>query len=203
MSDLHALSGRLLARLPWVDGLARIAGAQMPVPPPPLTPEDCRAVESALGFALPAVLRHVYLTVANGGFGPGYGLTGIGPTGFADDNGETADRRYATDRSPDPRLPGFDWPEALLPICDFGCAIYHCVDCRSGEVLIWDPTDWTPGDPADRAIFLTGIDIGAWFDRWSRGEALDQYLRDPEVVRTSPPGSVTLTASLADRRAKG
>jgi hypothetical protein len=42
----------------------------------PATPEDVQATEQALGFALPPLLRAVYLQVANGGFGPGTGLTG-------------------------------------------------------------------------------------------------------------------------------
>ena len=43
---------------------------------PPATEEQLRTTERALGFSLPSVLRAVYVRVANGGFGPGYGLAG-------------------------------------------------------------------------------------------------------------------------------
>ncbi len=35
------------------------------------------AAEAELGFALPALLRRLYLEVENGGFGPGAGLLGV------------------------------------------------------------------------------------------------------------------------------
>jgi hypothetical protein len=41
--------------------------------------------EKRLGFALPTFLRRLYLEVGNGGFGPGYGLLGIGKNGSHDD----------------------------------------------------------------------------------------------------------------------
>src|SRR5262249_58346171 len=35
------------------------------------------SAEQALGFALPQLLRQIYLEVGNGGCGPGYGLLGM------------------------------------------------------------------------------------------------------------------------------
>lgn len=43
---------------------------------PPATEEQLRATEQALGFPLPPLLRALYAQVANGGFGPDYGITG-------------------------------------------------------------------------------------------------------------------------------
>jgi hypothetical protein len=200
--DLARLTDRLSARLPWVDGLAGIAGATMPDPTPPLTDAGIAEVEARLGFDLPSGLRHVYQTVANGGFGPGYGLTGIGVDGFTDDLGDTADTRYLADRAPNPDWPLWEWPDKLLPICDFGCAIYHCVDCATGEILVWEPNLWTPEDAPDTAIFVTGVDILDWFDRWSRGETLDQYLADPELTQDIVRGAARPPLSLAQRRGK-
>lgn len=43
----------------------------------PVTEEQLRKIEDAMGCVHPPLLRTLYLQVANGGFGPGYGLTGI------------------------------------------------------------------------------------------------------------------------------
>jgi hypothetical protein len=39
--------------------------------------ETIAIAESDLGFRMPHLLRAVYMTVANGGFGPGFGLIGL------------------------------------------------------------------------------------------------------------------------------
>jgi SMI1 / KNR4 family (SUKH-1) len=43
---------------------------------PPASEEQLRATETAIGFLLPPVLRALYTEVANGGFGPGGGISG-------------------------------------------------------------------------------------------------------------------------------
>jgi SMI1/KNR4 family protein SUKH-1 len=43
---------------------------------PPASLEQLQATEAALGFPLPPLLRALYAEVANGGFGPGAGISG-------------------------------------------------------------------------------------------------------------------------------
>jgi hypothetical protein len=43
---------------------------------PPVTEEQLRRTEDTMGFAHPPLLRTLYLQLANGGFGPGNGITG-------------------------------------------------------------------------------------------------------------------------------
>jgi SMI1 / KNR4 family (SUKH-1) len=43
---------------------------------PPATEEQLHETEEALGFPLPPLLRLLYTRIANGGFGPGYGIIG-------------------------------------------------------------------------------------------------------------------------------
>src|SRR5229473_7003592 len=53
---------------------------------PPATVDQLQETETLLGFALPPFLRILYAEIANGGFGPAYGLRGaVG--GFADATG--------------------------------------------------------------------------------------------------------------------
>lgn len=61
-------------------------------PLPPLAPASAEAVADAerrLGHRLPPLLRRLYREVANGGFGPGYGILGVAG-GHPDDLGMTA-----------------------------------------------------------------------------------------------------------------
>ncbi len=44
---------------------------------PPATEHQLRETEQELGFSLPPLLRLCYTQVANGGFGPGYGIIGV------------------------------------------------------------------------------------------------------------------------------
>jgi hypothetical protein len=53
--------------------IARRMGTPAPQPaaaPARADEADLAAVEAALGFPLPAVIRHLYISVGNGGFGP-------------------------------------------------------------------------------------------------------------------------------------
>ncbi len=103
---------------------------------PPLATASQAAVEEAealLGRRLPELLRRLYLKVGNGGFGPGYGILGV-RGGHADDTKRNAIDYYRDEF----------WPflrRGLLPICNWGCAIYSYVDTSQpdGPMWAWDP----------------------------------------------------------------
>lgn len=44
---------------------------------PPATEQHIRETEQQLGFALPSLLKLLYTQIANGGFGPGFGIIGV------------------------------------------------------------------------------------------------------------------------------
>ena len=48
---------------------------------PPAEAAQLEAADNRLGFAVPALLRTLYLELANGGFGPGFGLFPAPPSG--------------------------------------------------------------------------------------------------------------------------
>lgn len=129
-------------------------------PPAPATPAQVRDTERRLGFRLPVAVRQVFSLVANGGFGPGYGLLGL-EGGAADDRGATAVDSYAKRRSWNGQQ-GWYWPERLLPICTWGCAIYSCVSCERGgdlRVVRYDP---------NRGSWMQFRDEGRNFVQWLR-----------------------------------
>ena len=72
---------------------------------PPATPEQLCSVEERLGFPVPSLLADLYRSVANGGFGPGYGLMGIAG-GASNDQGVTADELYDVFLVADAEAPG-------------------------------------------------------------------------------------------------
>ncbi|MGP6085937.1 SMI1/KNR4 family protein [Antarctobacter jejuensis] len=183
--DDGALLDRLRARLPRIDSLADM-GQHAANPAPPLSPDIQKRVQSTLDFPLPPLLIRIWQDIGNGGFGPGYGLLGIGD-GFADDQDATADRRYLGFRKPDPLTPTWLWPQGLLPICHLGCAMYDCLDTTRDRIIIWEPSAWDEDLPIGTALFDTGLTLFDWFDRWSRGQ--DTFLLlDPDA-----PGDYALS----------
>ncbi len=161
---------------------SRVPGAALALYPA-ASASELAAAEARLGFALPGVLSEVYARIANGGFGPGYGLIGV-EGGFADSDGSVVDL-YELRRAESPG--GSAWPDKLLPICAWGCAIYACVDCSSsaGPVVTFDPGAHHDDD-GDGSVFARSHDsLYDWFDEWVRGVNLwdRMYVEDIESGR--------------------
>ncbi|MGP3687868.1 SMI1/KNR4 family protein [Streptomyces sp. IBSNAI002] len=122
--------------------------------PAPLGSEETARAEGILGFALPPLLAGLYLRVGDGGFGPEQGLLPL----------RQAVRTYGAQRES-----GWRWPEGVLPIADFGCGMFVCVDCRSetAQVLLFDPN---PGEP-DLAWSIDTPSLAGWLRGWLDGTA--------------------------------
>jgi hypothetical protein len=126
---------------------------------PPVHAAILEASEERLGFRLPPLLRDLYIDVANGGFGPGYGVFGL-EGGYADPmvtrgegGGTLLDWYYAyrgedermpeltgqfADQEPsslfldpDPESDDWAWFDKLLPISHRGDWQLSCIDCSS------------------------------------------------------------------------
>lgn len=137
---------------------------------PVATEVEIVRVEARLGLRIPQVLRAIYASVGNGGFGPGYGLMGL-PGGFTDDQGNSADQLYELFRQPDPEDSTWHWPAGLLPICHWGCAMYSCIDCSTdeGRVLLWDPNVWDRQTPVATVLRVGHPNVAEWFGGWAAG----------------------------------
>jgi len=135
----------------------------------PADPIGIAKDEERLGFALPPVLKQIYVEIGNGGFGPGYGLIGL-TNGIPNDLGKTGPELYELFRGSDPNDPNWEWPCRLLPICDWGCAILSCVDCADTNfrMRIFDPNvhegdDWTD------SFFEESVGFEPWISDWASG----------------------------------
>lgn len=169
--------------------------------PPPASADAIRESEHAFGFALPAALRQVYGLVANGGFGPGYGLLGL-VGGATDEFGDTAVSRYVADRG----SPDLIWPEGLVTLCSWGDEIASCVEARSeaGPVSVFDPGALAYGAEmevldARACLFFHRPSVAEWLLAWARGADLwrTEMFPDPDsgvpgVSRLRPWSDATL-----------
>ncbi|MER7623478.1 SMI1/KNR4 family protein [Streptomyces sp. NPDC126503] len=61
------------------------------------------------------------------------------------------------------------WPAGVLPILDWGCAMYAAVDCLSetATVLLFDPNAMT--DDGAAAWFVDAASLAEWLETWLAG----------------------------------
>jgi hypothetical protein len=141
-----------------------------------LGPADLAAVEEAellVGSALPELLRKLYLEVATGGFGPGYGILGLqgGHTVLPD--GHSIDHLYRMRTEQLSPLP------SLFPVCDWGCAILSLVDCADPQARMWG-FDPNPVDDIADAFFPQELHLTEWLSLWIDGHLYQPWaLEDP------------------------
>jgi hypothetical protein len=147
------------------------------------TAAEIEATERQLGLPLPRLLRELYSTVANGGFGPGYGFVGaVG--GAPEEWAKDIAHAYRMDRDLSPRLeesnaepgapdwfPPFhdEWPGRVVRVVHWGCAIWSCLDLRSGRVLRYEALH---GKSTRAAMIVEAVSFEGWLESWLRGEDL-------------------------------
>jgi len=144
--------------------------------PPVADPGTLDRVEAELGFVLPALLRRLYLEIADGGFGPGSGLLGV----------QAAAARYLELRREPYGPGGAEWPERLLPLVDQEPGV-DCVDAGSpgGRIVSWDPelVDERRGARGWARSFVdTSPSLGAWLDAWVGSRTFQETMAE-QVAR--------------------
>jgi hypothetical protein len=157
---------------------------------PPATEEQLHASEATLGFSLPPLLRALYATLANGGFGPGTGIRGaLGGYGApVDEPAYTIlgyDAFHRTQQRPISLtdagdaiqwqhdaigdfllLPDAVWPAQTLALCDLGCCQTACLDCQSGQLYCS-----APGEHDDSyLLWKLAPSLESWLVQWLAAE---------------------------------
>ncbi len=122
------------------------------------------ATEARLGFPLPRLLARVYTEVADGGFGPGYGLLSLAS-------------RESDERSLSSVYLEFragDWLERLLPLWDWGCAMWSCLDGRSdgGAIVTSNQGEFT----------MTHFTLHSWLHAWTTDVDLSREIFEASEV---------------------
>ena len=144
-------------------------GAALPVAPR-LAEGDLASSIERLGFRPPDFFVALLQEIGNGGFGPGYGFIGL-EGGEVNEQEETAVDFYCASRTAFPDDPTWHWPEALLPFCGWGCAIYTCLDCSDAEMRLvhWDPNVWEPGTDPKVGMIPMEDTLPEWLQAWVDG----------------------------------
>jgi hypothetical protein len=140
---------------------------------PPVTPSAISQAEHRIGFGLPSFLADVYQRVGNGGFGPGYGLIGL-PGGYLHDDERSIVELYELYRAADSDAPTWwQWPDGLVPLCDWGCAIFSCVACDTGAIITFDSNQLdAESGRITEALAQSHSSVAAWFEDWVKGVKL-------------------------------
>ncbi|HLG60745.1 MAG TPA: hypothetical protein VKY19_02360 [Ktedonosporobacter sp.] len=125
---------------------------------PPATEEQLRLSEEVMGFPYPSLLRSLYSQVANGGFGPAYGLVGAF-CGYADAMYKEQHHEYKLQesvvtpsfpeemtfidleqyekrhgRQKNMYLDTYVWPMYFIYLCEWGCGFFSFLHAKTGCV---------------------------------------------------------------------
>jgi hypothetical protein len=176
LSDDHeVLLEALRARATDPDPSRRVDGPfGEATPQPPASETAVGEAESLIGCPLHPLHLALLEDVGNGGFGPGFGLIGL-RAGHTDGEGRSA-VDLLLHLFP-PGMPG-GGVSGLLPLCDWGCGIWSCLDERTGHVLTL----------AESGLYDTRMLLADWLSRWLAGELrLDDFFEDgPSIDATDP-----------------
>lgn len=142
----------LMARYGPLPSLYLLPGQGPPLLNWPATAARVEEAERLLGFALPALLKAVYLRVANGG--EALCLAGIEPgarrPGFPVLPLCDIVAGYFSEVRGFPLDYEQGWPAAHVPVyAGHGCSLVSCVDCTSPEGAVWlvNEGTWTMSHP--------------------------------------------------------
>jgi hypothetical protein len=138
-------------------------------PRPPVTERALAGAEARLGFPLSPLVRALYTQVADGGYGPGYGVIELD----GDEYwlvGSRGQMDVESANSPGGRW----WPERLVPFVNWGCHYFSGVDCSrpSCPVFFYDH-DRAVGDMTfTDCLFPDADSLAGWLSDWLAGEDL-------------------------------
>jgi len=131
------------------------------LPPSPVSLEDYNRFEHESGLVLPQFVRLLYTEVADGGYGPAYGINPL-----AGGNSHSIagwDRVFQNANHDEPNGP--QWPSHLIRFCEIGCNMFYALDIRdeNGPVFQVEPassddvTDW---------LKPSSSSVTNWLDCW-------------------------------------
>lgn len=178
--------------------LQSIVDSPLVSPPPseplkplaPLKEKDIAKIEASLRFRLPEALRTLYLRIADGNFGPYFGIRRL--SNWAKD--------YLKLRADLREERGHEWPEALLPLV-FLNGRRVCLDRHSGEVVFWDrPAKRCSVKKWEASFVHHAASLEEWLERWVDTPTLCEG--GPAGGWTPPEAEVQRRAGIAEQREK-
>lgn len=136
-------------------------------PYPPAATVAIETAELKLGFRIPEILRQLYAQVANGGFGPVYGIVGVCGCGVDEDRDdlETLYAAHSTLRW----LEAYPtWPPRMLRVVYLGCCMYVAVDASSDDLplFVFEPNQSAEELGYENCLEPMGTGLTQWLDDW-------------------------------------
>jgi hypothetical protein len=165
---------------------ATTGGIHPPKAVPPVSAKALQATERAIAFKLPELVRVLYLKVGNGGFGPEYGI--VGTKGGAKLDGCTLETCYRDMLALESENSVWRWPKHLLPLANYGCGMWSCVDCEYQKLpmILWDPNNLdVDAEGADarlnwgNSFWDQGRSLRTWLEGWLAADEDDERI-EPE-----------------------
>jgi hypothetical protein len=181
MDELIQRLQERIRRSPAVEGDAwcvrsNDAGEILPPRPPnpPVSPGAVEALEREFGIRLPTLVRRLYTEVADGGYGPNWGIHRLWSPPGTDFRRwweqpmsvEAWYRFYQAERETG-EPPGYweQWPDPSIRFCEVGCSISICIDCTTdaGRVFMDDPNLGV--DPRECLVPVADT-LAEWLVEW-------------------------------------
>ena len=130
-------------------------------PPSPVSIDEYDRFECETGLVLPKFVRRLYTEVADGGYGPAYGINPL-----AGENSHSIagwDRLFQNANHDEPNGP--QWPSHLIRFCEIGCNMFYALDIRDDNAPVFQVEPTSSDDVADW-LKLSSSSVVAWLERW-------------------------------------
>ena len=148
-------------------------------PYPPTSEAAIAAADEQLGFRIPELLRRLFTEVANGGFGPVYGIAGVNRCGVDEDlcDLETLHADQSTSRWLE-RFP--TWPPQVLRFVYLGCSMYVAVDASSENhpLYVFEPNMSAEELGYENCLEPMRIGLHQWLRDWVSDKDLWKHERE-------------------------
>ena len=131
--------------------------------PSPISFDEFDRFESNNGLVLPRFVRRLYTEVADGGFGPAYGVNSLARD--RTDSIANWDRMFQAANQEDPTGP--QWPRYLLRFCELGCNMFYALDIRDDEGPIYK-VEISDSNAVSEWLDLTASSVCRWLDEWAQ-----------------------------------
>lgn len=128
---------------------------------PTASTSDVAKAEAQIGFSLPHLLRRLYVEISNGIAGFSYDIMGL-EGGCSSDSGTLVDCYISFKARDNGGTSG--WKTGLLPFCNWGCAIYSCVDCTDTAYPVFTHED--------SGVWPEQYTLFEFFEMWLKGKVL-------------------------------
>lgn len=177
-SELHPLSQRIIdhcnktgAFLPYTINKQKPNSFVVA----PASEAQLNNAEELLGTNLHRLHRSLLMEVANGHFGPGYGLYGVPPfSEFGSDYLKQDMIKEHKDRSK------WWWPNGLVPLCYWGCTDISAIYVPDGRIVRFNYSDLNCD-----YVYSEEESLERWIDAWLNGEEMFERV-NPDPLSQFP-----------------